>query len=208
MPASRRGTGFINFQDYLGLNQTGAQQLGVGLAETQRKSNDALEGSINRGALDFQKRVDAGAPTPGGTYTGPRQMDTAGYDVGLAQQQAKAGLLSDNTGRAQLLAQQYGGDNTWGGSQLDAALAGAGGGAQAIAASQAGTARLKDFLGLVSGNVAAYAGRAAGQSAPQAAAPAPYQRSAQPAPSTQAFRDRVERNRQDRHGRERDTYYP
>lgn len=205
MPASRRGTGFINFQDYLGLNQSGAQQLGVQLAQQQNAGNNALEQDINRGTTAFGQQVDAGAPGAGGTYSGPRQFDTSRYESMLAEQQKKAAMLGDNTGRAQLLSKP-GQEATWGGSQLDAALAGAGGGAGAISAAQSGTDKLKGFLGLSASNANQYAGQQAGRPAPTAPAPAPYQ--AAPRPTTEAMKERVERNQYDRRGRARSPYTP
>lgn len=150
MPPSRRGTGFVNLQTYLGLNQGGAQALGEGLGQQVNQQARDARAAIDAAAMEAQNRALAGIPNPGGTYGGPNSFGDAADMGALTNQAAQAdkaaAAAQTQSGRAELLAQKHG-PSTWGASQLDSALAGAGGGAQAMAGGPGGTQRLSAYLG-------------------------------------------------------------
>lgn len=165
MPPSRRGTGYVNLQQYLGLNQGGAQALGQGLGQQVYQQGRDAQSAIDAAGMEARSQALAGVPNPGGAYSGPTGFgDTA--DVGaltnqVAEAQKTARAAQDQSGRAQLLAQKYG-PNTWGGSQLDSALAGSGEGAGQIASAADGVGRLSQYLGNTTSSVNQYIGQAKG----------------------------------------------
>lgn len=175
MPPSRRGTGFVNLQTYLGLNQAGADSMGRGLGQDINRQGEQLLTGINSAAAAARAQAQAGVPGAGGTYSGPGSFETGALSAQVAEAQRAAMAAQDQTGRAELLAQKYG-PNTWGGSQLDSALAGAGRGAGAIADASTGVGRLSQYLGSTakSTNAAIDKARNTPAPAPTAPKPAPY----------------------------------
>ena len=172
MPLSRRGTGFVNLQTYLGLNQGGAQALGEGLGQQLGQQSRDARAAIDAAGMEAQNRVLAGIPDPGGAYGGPNSFGEAA-DVGMLTNQAAAAdkavaAAQTQSGRAELLAQKYG-PGTWGGSQLDSALAGAGGGAQALAGGPGGAQRLSAYLSSTAQGVNNFISSARGQTNAQQA---------------------------------------
>lgn len=162
-PATRRGTGFVGLQQYLGLNQGAAQRMGDTLAsgveaagagvqsDTQAAKAKALE-AISQGSLAMPGEGTTAAQAKDKatrTYTGPMGMDAGtvtdlyGRAAGV-QRQAQA--LGSNTGRATLLGQKYG-STSWGGGQLDAALAGAGPSGARVSGAAGAYGRLLGQLG-------------------------------------------------------------
>lgn len=176
MPPSRQGTGFTNLQTYLGLNRGIAGRMGDALAGDVERAGGGLPGeirSLEQNTLDDIKNKTLQAPGEGvtpqqatefgqRTYDGPMGLDPARY-VDLARRSAaaqnQATALGSNTGRSTLLQQKYGA-NTWGGGQLDAALAGAGPAAGRLGAASGAYGRLLQTLGGAQTNVQ-NAGRAA-----------------------------------------------
>lgn len=164
MPASRQGTNFTNLQTYLGLNQGSAKWMGDALAddveaagskaaagiqsEADRTSAAIKENTFQMpgtGPLTSQQATELGERT----YDGPYGMDPTVLSrlygqATAAQNQATA--LGSNTGRAALLQKKFGA-NTWGGGQLDGALAGAGGAGGRLSAAHGAYGRLVGTLG-------------------------------------------------------------
>lgn len=163
MPPSRRGTGFTSLQTYLGLNRGIADQMGGAIAgdveragtgvkaDTETARNKALS-DIAAGSLSMPTGPMTSAEAEANsakTYTGPMGIDTGTMTdlyrrSGAVQQQAQA--LNTNSGRATLLGKKYG-QTSWGGGQLDAALAGAGGAGGRIAGAAGAYGRLLGDLG-------------------------------------------------------------
>ena len=161
MPPSRRGTGYVNLQQYLGLNQSGADALGQGLGQDLARQGEQAISSINGAAAAARNAANAGVTAPGGQYAGPGSFDTGALSTQVAEAQRTASAAQDQTGRAELLAKKYG-PNTWGGGQLDSALAGAGRGAGAVSEAATGVRGLAQYLGGVSGQTNAYISKAQG----------------------------------------------
>lgn len=188
MPPSRRGTGFVNLQSYLGLNQGGAQALGQGLGQQVYQQGREAQNAIDAAGMEARNKALGGIPDAGGTYAGPTNFGDAA-DVGaltrqVAEAQNTARATQDQTGRAQLLAQKHG-PNTWGGSQLDSALAGAGAGAGQLGQAADGVGRLSQYLGDTNASVNQYIGQVKGTT--NTPAPAPVQPTpAAPRPTTPA----------------------
>lgn len=162
-PTTRRGTGFQNLQQYLGLNRGSAQRMGDTLAggvevagagvqaDTEAAKAKALD-AIAKGSLAMPgEGTTAGQAKDmsGRTYKGPMGMD-AGTTTDLYKRaagvQRQAQALGSNTGRATMLGQQYG-QTSWGGGQLDAALAGAGPSGSRVAGAAGAYGRLLGQLG-------------------------------------------------------------
>lgn len=176
MPPFRQGTGFTNLQTYLGLNRGIAGQMGSALAEDAERAGSGLPGeirSLEQSTLEDIRGKTLQAPGEGvtsqqatelgqRTYDGPMGLDPTRY-ADLARRSAaaqnQATALGSNTGRSTLLQQKYGA-NTWGGGQLDAALAGAGSAAGRLGAASGAYGRLLQTLGGAQANVQS-AGRAA-----------------------------------------------
>lgn len=165
MPASKRGTGFIGLQQYLGLNQGAAQRMAEGLTGEVEDAMGAFKGNVDTGVGKFGEQVSAGSamgPTedmlPGQLkalsqrkYTGPQGLGEVADMGALEAEKARVGnmvgALGTNSGRAALLAQKYPGQGYgWGSQALDAALVGAGGGAT-LNQARGGWERLKGYLG-------------------------------------------------------------
>jgi hypothetical protein len=132
-PNAQRGTGFINFQRWLGLNQNSADSMGNAMAnDTDRLGQEARD-EFTTGMENFNRDVRAGTPglngsTGEGTYTGPTSLDkyvNASSILGKGMEALTHGQAgATQEGRQALLQKKYGA-NTWGGSALDSALAGA-----------------------------------------------------------------------------------
>ena len=166
MPPSRRGSGFVNLQTYLGLNQSGGASLGNSLAQDVSAAGAKAGQSISDSATRFThaKQAAIGTPTEGMTaaelealkgreYSGPRSLDLTGDQINaVADADKRADMLGSNTGRAQLLQEKYGA-NSWGGSQLDAALAGGSSAGTALGQAQSKYGRLLEQLGGVQKSV-------------------------------------------------------
>jgi hypothetical protein len=146
--ASRKGTGFINLQTYLGLNGGGAQALGDSIASRVSGTDQSAVNAIGGTAIGARRMADQ-AVKAGGAYAGPSSFgdvaDMGDIATKMANAQKTASAAMDQTGRAALLAEQFG-PSTWGGSMLDSALAGAGGGAQGIANAANGVGKLSKYL--------------------------------------------------------------
>lgn len=201
MAASRRGTGFVNLQNYLGLNQGGAAALGNGLAQDVGMSQRNAQASIDAAGMEARNQALSGGV--GGSYSGPQSFGDAANMGALQNQvadaQKQASAAATQVGRAELLAKKYG-PNTWGGGQLDAALAGAGGGSGALANATGGAARLSEYLGNTASGVNQFIGQQRSAQAPQQptkTAPTPGANSApRPgAPYNQRKRDDLEKAR-------------
>ena len=172
MPARRTGSGFTNLQTYLGLNQGIAGRMGNAIVAPVEEQGAKVQGEIDTALDTFEGQVDEGTlkfpnlapgqPLPPGTtyqqvqelsqrgYTGPNSLDEVTDVAALYGRAAdvgnRAGALGTNTGRATLLNKEYG-QTTWGGGQLDAALAGAGSAGGRIAAANRGYKGLVEKLG-------------------------------------------------------------
>lgn len=200
MPASRRGTGYVNLQQYLGLNQGGAQALGQGLGQQVYQQGRDAQNAIDAAGMEARNQALGGIPNPGGAYSGPGSFGDAA-DVGaltnqVAEAQKTARAAQDQSGRAELLAQKYG-PNTWGGSQLDSALAGAGGGAGQIGQAADGVGRLSQYLGNTTSGVNQYIGQVKGTTN----TPAPAAPTAAPsAPTANYPKNQRKRDDLDRYG--------
>lgn len=168
MPPYQRGTGFVGLNQYLGLNRGAAGQMGNALAQQAEQQGAAAQGAIDTATSKANEAVKAGGTGQG--YSGPTGLgDMATLYGQAAGAQNYANALGNNAGRATLLGQQYGA-NTWGGGQLDAALAGAGAGGQRMAAAQGKYGKLLEYLGNAQQGVQQRAADA------RTAAPAPTKR--------------------------------
>lgn len=128
------------------------ERAGAGVkADTETARNKALS-DIAAGSLSMPTGPMTSAEAEANstkTYTGPMGIDTGTMTdlykrSGAVQQQAQA--LGTNAGRATLLGKKYG-QTSWGGGQLDAALAGAGGAGGRIAGAAGAYGRLLGDLG-------------------------------------------------------------
>lgn len=191
MPPSQRGTGFTNFQQWLSLNQGSAQRMGDDLAARVEGKGQAFTNNLSAAQDAFGRAVDDGALSgpgvPGsasydealrnaeGGYKGPQGFgDTPGVDVGAlttqaADAQRDARASGTQGGRATMLADKYG-QTSWGGGQLDAALAGAGGAGGRLAKSQGAYGKLLERFGGAQAEAANTVKRAQETSATNAAA--------------------------------------
>lgn len=173
MPPYQRGTGFTNLQTYLGLNKGVAGQMGGALAQQAEQQGSAARQAIDADVAKANAAVQAGGT--GQAYSGPQTLGNMGSLYGqTASAQNYANALGSNTGRATLLGQQYG-QNTWGGGQLDAALAGAGaaGGRMATARGQYG--KLLEYLQGAQRGVETAAQKAQETTAAPPQKPGPYE---------------------------------
>jgi hypothetical protein len=166
MVASRQGTGFVNLNTWLGLNQGSAQNMARGIedavADEAVRYQQALQGARDEMEAGIAKN---GVPDASGVtgltsqqaqqygaqkWNGPEgyspeamgRLTTAAY---TAQNAARA--TDTNEGRQTLLTRKFG-PTSWGGGALDAALAGAGGGA-ALERTRGAFGKLADNLGVV-----------------------------------------------------------
>lgn len=185
MAPSRRGTGFTNLSTLLGLNQGSAARMGNDLASGVERDGANVAGAISAADMATREKIQQGTLSGPGTgpmtaaeaqqrgqqtYNGPYGMDANTY-TGLAGRAAQVGnqaqALGNNTGRATLLAQKYG-QSTWGGGQLDAALAGAGSAGGRMANASGAYGRLANTLGSTQASLQT-AGRAAADASGKAA---------------------------------------
>lgn len=160
MPSSQRGTGFVNLSQWLGLNQGSAKAMGDALADDVEAKGGTFNADLNTANTEFDKKLkDAGEfGIPAGTVTSTQAAELGarrwggpdGFDADTNNRlygdataaQNTANATGTNVGRQTLLQKHYGGQNTWGGGALDAALAGSGGGAGRMAASRGAYGRL------------------------------------------------------------------
>jgi hypothetical protein len=128
----QRGTGFVNLNQWRGLNQGSANTMGSALADDvdgrQQQIQQDFSGGMERFNSDVANGTQGGVGQPR-QYTGPTSLDKyldKGALLSRGADVASRGLAGGtNEGRATLLREKYGG-NTWGGGALDGALAGAG----------------------------------------------------------------------------------
>lgn len=191
MPNKRTGTGFTGLQTYLGLNQGSAGQMGNRLANAVEGQGRRVEEDLNADYQQFRGDVlkgGAGAPT---------QLDVSGILPQAASVQNSATALRDNTGRATLLGKDYG-QGTWGGGQLDAALAGAGSAGRRLNAVSGAYSNLLGRLRGVQDKAAAFARDNAPKPTPGAdAQPPPAPEPAIPDSDVQDIqRDNIRRKRE------------
>lgn len=145
----QQGPGWVDFGRLLSANRAGAQRMADNLIAGVRQEGDAANSGIQQGVDTYGKSLQANTTQynpnsvttadeaiakSGGSFQGPKSWTDAGINTAelagkAASAEGKAKNLTSDYGRAALLRAQAKGPYTAGMSGLDAALAGAAGGA-------------------------------------------------------------------------------
>lgn len=146
---AKKPSSWVNFQDYLGVNQDSGQAMADAVAGNVSQTADAARGALQTAQGTVQRaasqagtgRVAAGSASDasmgaaGSGYSGPESLDATNTDLAgqIADAQARVARSGTSGGQAQILGEVYGkagGPAGVGGGALDSALlSGVGGGA-------------------------------------------------------------------------------